>query len=149
MCAAAIACLGIAQAGLAQEKPDPVLEALDGKVKLFLEAISMGESQAAYQKLLAGSRLAKQTDAVKGLVERARDFKTRFGEYRSFERIAAKRVGNDLVLVKYLYKCEHFPVVWYFTFYRPPQQVQATSETAEAWRVVTVRFDTELERLAW
>jgi len=43
MCAAAIACLGIAQAGLAQEKPDPVLEALDGKVKLFLEAISMGE----------------------------------------------------------------------------------------------------------
>ena len=145
--ALAIGCVA-ASAALGQEKPDPVLDLLDGKVKQFLEAVSMGEPQSAYQRLLAGSPLAKQTEAVKSLVEKTQDLKTRYGEYRTFERIAAKRVGSDLVLLKYLYKCEHFPVIWYFTFYRTPQRIESAAETAGAWRVVIVRFDNDLERLA-
>ena len=132
----------------AQEKPDPVVELLDGKVKLFLEAVSMGEAQSAYQRLLAGSPLAKQTDAVKSLVEKTQGLKAKYGEYRTFERIAAKRVGNDLVLLRYLYKFEHFPVIWYLTFYRTPQCIAPAAESPGAWRVVIVRFDTDLERLA-
>lgn len=75
--------------------------------------------------------------------------KTRYGEYRTFERIATKRVGSDLALLKSLYKCEHFPVVWYFTFYRTPQRIEGAAGSAGAWRVVIVRFDADVERLAW
>jgi hypothetical protein len=143
-----IGCVAVSAAS-AQEKPDPVLELLDGKVKQFLEAVSMGEAQSAYQRLLAGSPLAKQTDAVKTLVEKTQGLKFKYGEYRTFERIAAKRVGSDLVLMKFLYKCEQFPVIWYFTFYRTPQRIEGAAETSGAWRAVIVRFDTDLERLAW
>jgi hypothetical protein len=146
--ALSIGCVAVS-AAFGQEKPDPVLDLLDGRVKQFLEAVSMGEQQSAYQKLLAGSPLAKQTEAVKTLVEKTQGLKPKYGEYRTFERIAAKRVGSDLVLLKYLYKCEHFPVIWYFTFYRTPQRIEGAGETVGAWRVVIVRFDTDLERLAW
>jgi hypothetical protein len=132
-----------------EDRPDPVVDLLDGKVKQFLEAVSVGEAQTAYQKLLAGSQLAKQTEAVKTLVDKTRELKARYGEYRTFERIAVKRVGNDLVLLKYLYKCEHFPVIWYFTFYRTPQRAETASDSMGTWLVVIVRFDTELEKLAW
>ena len=48
--------------------------------------------------------------------------------------------------MRYLYKCENFPVVWHFTFYRTPGAGDARAKGA-AWRVVAVRFDTELEQL--
>lgn len=142
-------CLAVPSAAAGEEKPEPAVELLDGKIKQFLETVAGGEAQTAYQKLLAGSQLAKQTDAVKGLVEKTRELKARYGEYRSFERVAAKRIGSDLVILKYLYKCEHYPVVWYFTFYRTPQRSESASTSSGAWLVVIVRFDTELEKLAW
>ena len=71
-----------------------------------------------------------------------------YGPYRGFEAIAARRAGKDLVFLRYLYKCENFPVVFYFTFYRTPRGEPPT-ETSNSWRVIIVRFDTELELLAW
>jgi hypothetical protein len=135
---------------LAQEPAAPkdeVLDALDARVRPFLEAVSQGDTQKAYDDLLRGSPLLlKKAEAVKALVERTNQLPSRFGRYRNFERIDVKRVGKDLVLLKYLYKCEDFPVVWYFTFYRPPAGTEAPAEEA-AWRVIIVRFDTELELL--
>jgi len=128
------------------EATDPVLVALDGRITTFLEGVSMGQTQNAYQELLADSQLAKQDQALKDLVAQTVELHAKYGEYRGFEQIAAKRVGQDLVLLKYLYKCEHFPVVWYITFYRAP--AKSPPETAD-WRVIIVRFDTELELLAF
>jgi len=129
-------------------QPDPVLVAIDARVSQFLEGVSMGQAQSAYPELLAGSRLLKQTDALKDLIEKTNELEQKYGRYRAFEQIAAKRIGGDLVLLKYLYKCEDFPVVWYFTFYRTPSPGEAAAEN-EIWRVITVRFDTELELLAF
>ena len=135
----------------AQDTPlekDPVLLALDAKVSQFLEGVSIGETQNAYQELLAASPLIRRAKALKDLTEKTQQLGTKYGRYCGFEQIAAKRVGRDLVLFRYLYKCEDFPVVWYFTFYRasPPGE---TPPEKVPWRVVTVRFDTELELLAW
>ncbi len=127
-------------------KTDPVLVALDAKIGQFLEGVSAGQAQNAYQELLAGSQLARQEKAVKELIDKTNDLQKKYGPYREFERIAAKRVGSDLVLLKYLYKCENFPVVWYFTFYRTPTPGEAPPKSS-TWRVVTLRFDTELELL--
>ena len=131
----------------AQETPDPVINALDARVSQFLEGVSLGTAQQACQELLAGSQLLKQTKAVEALVQRTNELKGKYGEYRAFERIAAKRVGSDLVLLRYLYKCENFPVVWYFSFYRTPPRGDIPAENSNHWRAITVRFDTQLELL--
>jgi len=51
------------------------------------------------------------------------------------------------VFLRYLYKCEDFPVVWTFGFYRPISRPD-TPPDETAWRVILVRFDTEVEQLA-
>lgn len=131
----------------AQETSDPVINALDARVSQFLEGVSLGTTQKAYQELLTGSQLLKQAEGVAALVEKTSQLKDNYGEYRAFERIAVKAVGSDLVLLRYLYKCENFPVVWYFTFYRTPPRSNLPAENNN-WRVITVRFDTRLELLA-
>lgn len=134
-----------------QETPlekDPVLLTLDARVSQFLEGISIGETQNAYQGLLAGSPLIRRAKALKDLTEKTQQLKTTYGRYCGFEQIAAKRVGKDLVWFQYLYKCEDSPVVWHFIFYRASVPTETPPEKA-SWRVITVRFDTELERLVW
>ena len=133
-----------------QEDPkekDPVLLELEGKISRFLEGVSMGQTQNAYQELLTGSRLVKQEKALKKLTEKTQQLPTKYGRYCGFEQIAAKRVGRDLVLFRYLYKCKEFPVVWYFSYYRAAVPGETPQEKVP-WRMVTVRFDTELEWLA-
>jgi len=124
--------------------PADELSALEARANRFLETVSMDQAQVAYTELLAGSPLARQAEALKALIEKTDGLDEKYGKYRSFERIRIKPIGRELVLLRYLYKCENFPVVWYFTFYR----TTAPGETGPAaWRVVTVRFDTNLERL--
>ena len=115
-------CLGQPRLLPAQGTSDPDIDALDRRVKQFLEGVSADDAQAAYQQLLAGSQFAKQTEAVKTLVDKTRELKTKYGDCRNFEQVAVKRVGKDVVVLKYLYQCEHFPVVWHVTFYRSPQR---------------------------
>jgi hypothetical protein len=148
---ALLTCLSAARVSPAQEPSDPVIGALHEKVAQFLEGVSLGTPTAtstAYQALLAGSPLQKQAQAVEALIEKTDRLQEQFGPYREFEQIAARRVGNDLVLLKYLYKCESFPVVWYFTFYRTPR-ADVPPEKNDTWRVIIVRFDTELELLGF
>ncbi len=127
---------------------DPVIEHLHDQTVPFLEGVSLGRAEAAFAELLVGSPLAQQTEAVNKLVSAARAIETRYGKYREFERIDARRVGEDLVLMKYLYKCDDFPVVWYFTYYRDFKHSDMTTENNE-WMVIAVRFDTDLELLGF
>lgn len=130
----------------ATKDKDPVLAALESRVSQFLEGVSLGQTQAALQELLAGSPLLKKTDALKELIAKTNELETKYGKYRAFEELSARRVGEDLVLMKYLYKCDNFPVVWHFCFYRTPTPVETPAKPG-AWNVVTVRFDTDLEAL--
>ncbi|MBN2473722.1 MAG: hypothetical protein JXB62_03890 [Pirellulales bacterium] len=127
-------------------KPDQELTPLDDQIKQFLEAVSLGQLDEAYSELLAGSALAKQDKLLKELVAKTGQLETLYGAYRGFEKINSKRIGRDLVLFRYLYKCERFPVVWYFAFYRTAAPGETPAENG-TWRVITVRFDTQLELL--
>jgi len=144
-----LATCGVAERTPAQEtgtptETDPVLKSLDAKVASFLEGVSGGQAQSALNDLLIGSQLLKQQEALKDLTARINELEEKYGKYRGFEQIAGKRIGQDLVLMRYLYKCAEFPVVWRVTFYRPPGGTAADTGT---WRVVAVRFDTNLEKL--
>ena len=144
---AVAACLLSGQTSSGQETVDPVIVPLHDKVSLFLEGISHGSVPNAFEKLLIGSPLSKKTADREALVKRTSELTGLYGEYRAFESISAKRIGNNLVLMKYLYECETFPVVWYFTFYRTPPRGERPPDTVDLWRVIIVRFDTELELL--
>jgi hypothetical protein len=128
------------------KEKDTVLSTLDARATQFLEGVSLGQSQSAFTDLLSGSQLLKQADALKDLIGRTNDLEAKYGAYRSFEKVSAKRIGADLVLMRYLYKCENFPVVWHFTFYRTPGSGDTRAKSG-TWRVVAVRFDTDLEQL--
>ncbi|HYW79015.1 MAG TPA: hypothetical protein VE890_05530 [Thermoguttaceae bacterium] len=125
-------------------EPDRELVSLDDKISQFLTDVAMGETPAAFTALLEGSQLAEQENALAALVEKTKELETSYGKHVASEQIAAKRVGKDLVLLKYLYKCERFPVVWHFVYYRTSNETVPDSST---WRVISVRFDTDLERL--
>jgi len=144
---AAAVVLAVSGTSPAQEAPETT-EKLAARVGQFLEGISRGDTQAAFDELLRGSQLITQTEAVETLVAKTAQIPERYGQYREFEQVDANQVGTDLVLMRYLYKCENFPVVWYFTFYRTPIPGDLSGENA-TWRIITVRFDTRLESLVY
>ena len=90
--------------------------------------------------ILADGPLAGRTEAIDRLVARFEEIQKDSGKYSMAESILEKRVGTDLILLKFLYKAENYPVVWYFTFYRRPSD-------KTKWIVISLRFDTRLEQL--
>ncbi|MCS7306846.1 MAG: hypothetical protein NZ602_17275 [Thermoguttaceae bacterium] len=134
-----------------QETPaakDELIELLDGRVRSFFESISQGTTLQAYENLLRGSPLLGQKpDALKTLADRTAQIPNRFGKFRGFERLDARRVGKDLIFFRYIYKCEDFPVAWSIAFYRAISRPDSPPDET-AWRVILVRFDTDLEQLA-
>jgi hypothetical protein len=131
----------------AQEPTDPALDRLQSEVVAFLDALGRGDASSAFNTLLTNSPLLKQEQAVQALVTRAESLRERCGEYRQSERLSARLVGSDLAVLRYLYKCADYPVAWYFVFYRPPARSGMGADSASPWRVISVRFDTELESL--
>src|SRR5690606_3269274 len=104
----------------------------------------LGDVDDAYEDLLVGSRLATQDNAIATFVEKTRQIEDLYGRFDSFERIDARRVGRDLALLKYLYKSEDFPVVWYFTFFRTGNPSPSDPlRGPEDWKVIALRFDTQ------
>lgn len=125
--------------------PGPVVSNLEDRVMRFLDAVAAGKENDAFDDLLHGSQLLEQTDDVQTLVDKSKLIEDRYGPFQDSERIDARRIGNDLVLMKYLFKCEKFPVIWYFAFYRDFRRTSNT--TGNDWVVIAVRFDTQLEGL--
>ena len=124
---------------------DPVVSKLDQRVMRFLDGVSSGKESDAFAELLVGSQLVEQSAAVRGLVEKSREIPQRYGAHRESEQLSAKRLGKDVVLMKYLFKCEKFPVVWYIAFYRDFSRQANASD--DHWVVISVRFDTQVDRL--
>ena len=130
----------------AQPEPgaDPVVAKLDESLGRFFEGVAKGDVSKSYAELLKDSQLFRQGDALKALIDKTKELEKKYGKYRGYDRIDAKRIGKDLILVRCLYKCDEFPVVWYFSFYHDFKHSDADNSS---WIVVSVRFDTDLELL--
>ena len=128
------------------QQVDPVIESLHKDVvSVFFENVKSGSIKAAYGELLGNKQLGTEEDRD-ALVKKTAEIEDTYGPYRGFEQVYAKRVGNDLVFMKYLYKCENFPVLWHITFYRTSNSSELGPES-RPWQVVSIRFDTDLEIL--
>jgi len=130
-----------------EQPADPVVIKLDQRVMRFLDAVPTADADEAFDSLLAGSPLLQQADAVETLAKTSTEAMTRYGAYHGSDQLSAKRIGKDLVLMKYLLKCEQFPLVWYFVFYRDFSRQSNTSVIDDPWTVISVRFDTQVEDL--
>lgn len=139
---------GWAVPAVSQGIADPVIDSLHQRVGRFLEQVSSGTSvPTAYQDLLTGGPLSARKSELDDLIKKTDKISELYGEYRAFEQVFTRRVGADLVFMKYLYKCQRFPVLWHITFYRPPEQADLPSDASGTWQVISIRFDTNLEVL--
>jgi hypothetical protein len=135
---------GLSLSSLQAQTPDnATMTALHERVTTFLGALGdRTTARRAVEQIVEAGPLEQQTNTTK-LIEQVEQFSSRYGLYLESERVAARAVGRDLVILTYLYKTDQFPVIWRFTFYRPPSPTSSTS----AWRVVAISFDTNYQLL--
>ena len=126
---------------------DPIVGKLHEKITRFFDRLANPEEGAAFNDLLLGSPLSERTAAVKELIERSKELPGRYGTRRDSEQISAKRIGKDVIVLKYLLKYEKFPVVWYFVYYRDFARLTPASD--DYWIVISMRFDTQVELLGY
>lgn len=128
---------------------DPAKE-IDDKIKsLFDDLISNASTSKAFDDWLALNLSVSPSgsQSIDEMKLKLAEIKTQFGEFRSYDRVDVKTVGEDLMLVRYLLKCDFHPVVWSFAFYRKPTTGVLTT-APNPWRVISLRFDTNLEFLS-
>jgi hypothetical protein len=126
----------------------PVVSELRERLTNFFGSLRDHRTQEAYAVLFVDSQLAKpeRQNQREQLIKKTAELESVYGRARGYELIQARKVGADLVLFKYLYKCEEYPVVWYIAFYRDVRSVE-TGSAYGSWKVISVRFDTDLESL--
>jgi hypothetical protein len=143
----ALALLVAGFAGSVYGQQDLAVDSLTDRTGLFFSDLATQVDQkSAFDQLLAGGPLADPARSadVALLVERHSKLGEKYGPAASSpELVSVKKVGESLVTLKYLYKAEKFPIVWYFTFYRP----RKLARPEDGWFVVSLRFDTRLELL--
>ncbi len=127
----------------------PEIDSMRRPIDAFFEAISDPNKDpvAAVNDLLANSALSAQEQTKTKIVEGVKQMNQHFGEYVSFEQIGAKKLGSDLVVFRYIYKRQNYPVVWYFTYYYPrgKSNESSTTPSSEQWRLIGFRYDTNLD----
>ncbi len=140
-----VSCWLVLAAGtVAAQDDDVVGRVLKPRVRMFFENLAREEveSDKAFNELLANGPLSGREEVIP-LIGKYSQLEETYGKFIESEAIGAKTVGRDLVLLKYLYKMERFPVVWYFTYYRPP----TPSGEGTKWVIISLRFDTRLDLL--
>ncbi|MDR1958779.1 MAG: hypothetical protein LBQ54_07025 [Planctomycetaceae bacterium] len=149
--------MGVSQQIFAQNSTELELyQTLGSRVDKFFRMLDDPKStpKEAYLSLLGDSPLVKNNQTAQTVVG---NLVTRTGELRAVgqvwipERFDAQMLGKDIVVLRYLYKSDTIPVVWYFTFYHPQSKAGTEttlgSSTAAAWLCISTRFDTNLELL--
>jgi hypothetical protein len=107
-----------------------------------LNSSTIGAEQAF--STLIGKGPLKGKPELAGLIDKAGKLEVNYGRYTGHDVASVKTVGNDLVILRCLYKGERFPTVWHFYFYRPANGVALTPKD---WNLIEIRFDTNLDGL--
>ena len=129
----------------AQVATETDLGLLHGRIRTFFENLTEpGKGpKKALEEILKSSPLGADEKLSAELAEKMKDISTRYGACVSFEEVGTKSVGSDLIMIRYLYKCENYPIIWYFTFYRPRPK---TGETVTRnWTLIGLRYDSNLD----
>lgn len=127
-----------------QTDDNALVRPLQTKTDRFFAQVENNAIKDAFTELLQGSPVAEQEEAIDALAKKAGEITDLYGRRLGSSMIQAKVVDEDLVLLRYLDKCENYPIVWTFWFYHPPS---GADSSGSGWYVVTVRFDNDLRML--
>jgi hypothetical protein len=117
----------------------------DSKIRSFFEALSKNNNTSAIEELLRQSPLGSPSASPQQaeLMKQIEEITKQFGSILNWEKIDSKRVGEDIVILHYVLKCEQYPLIWTFTFYRKP--LSAPSITQSPWTIIELHFNTDLD----
>jgi len=137
----------------AQPVSDSDVTVSERRVQTFFETLTSkdpGETARAYGELFQGSPIAYGADdVINEMVKNTNDLIS--NKRWNFEPLDTRKVGKDLILIRYLYKGDAFPVVWQFTFYRSqinnPRSGDGGTMTSSQWDCIGAKFHTNLDSL--
>ena len=117
----------------------------DTKIRDFFDTIKRGNSSLALEELLRQSPLdsSNASSHLTELRNKIEEMKERFGEILRWEKYETKRIGEDIILIRYILKYERYPVIWTFTLYRKPS-VSSSITNTNPWGLIELHFDTNL-----
>ena len=123
------------------------VEKLQGGIEDFFKAFNNPTigPELAFSTLVGKGPLKGKSEELTGLIDKAVKLEGRYGRYTGHDVASVKTVGSDLVILRYLYKGERFPVVWHFYYYRPGNGAMPSSKGE--WNLIEIRFDTNLDGL--
>jgi hypothetical protein len=133
----------------AQERLSEEIQAevttLQGRADLFFRQFSdktIGPERAV-REIVGSGPLKDRNEEISRLIDQALTLDQRYGVYTGHDAVGVRTVGSDLIFLRYLYKGERFPVVWYFAFYR----TAIANGIKRDWSLISLRFDTKIEAL--
>jgi hypothetical protein len=121
------------------------IDRMQTRVEQFFASLtdSAEGPERAVRQIVGSGPLKDRNEDINKLIDQATSLDQRYGTYAGHEAIGERAVGKDLIFLRYLYKGERFPVVWYFTFYR----TGANGALARDWQLISLRFDSKVEAL--
>jgi hypothetical protein len=133
-----------AQEALSEEMRQEVA-ALQGRVDQFFRQLAdkTMDPERPVREIVGTGPLRDRNEEISKLIDQMPMLDQRYGAYTGHEVAAVKAIGSDLVFLRYLYKAERFPVIWYFVFYRTP----VAGGLKRDWTLISLRFDTKIEML--
>ena len=121
-----------------------IMGTLQRRIQTFCDSLADGSATAYSSNGTLFTDSQAQDQAIQEMILKT-DELIKGGRWQ-YEYLDAKPVGKDIILVRYLYKSELRPVVWYFTFYRSPTtRPGETAASPRTWNCIGVRFDTNLD----
>jgi hypothetical protein len=122
------------------------IEAVQAEVESFFKAFSPNSlgPEGAIRQIIGNGPLKDRNDEISQLSEQAEQLDARYGAYVGHEAVSTRTSGKSVIFLRYLYKGERFPVVFYFTFYRPNNSL---SSVQPKWSLISLRFDARLDAL--
>jgi len=111
---------------------------LDSRIRLFFESLSRGNTTSAFETSMRTSPLSSSINdaSIAEMRSRVESMRIQFGAILNWEKLDPKRIGDDVILLRYILKYEQYPVLWTFAYYRNPN--------TNAWVLIGQNFDTDV-----
>lgn len=107
--------------------------------KYFMEQLSQGETESAYQLISAYLGVDMEAFLQRGakVAQDLKQLETRIGKPLGYALLKESRVGDHFYKMRYLLKYETAALIWELNYYQP----------TEGWKLVDVTFNTDINAL--
>jgi hypothetical protein len=106
------------------------------KIDRFFQIIKAGKSVDAVKFIYSDNQwMSKSSDAVQQVIDRMASLDKLVGQFRNYELLQEKVVGNRYAYVSYLAAYDRQPLRFVFEYYRPEDE----------WRIFSFSFDDKLD----